>query len=427
MAKTQTQSTQTQSAERETAERRKPHSRPVSDLSLADGAPARPVMGRRSFLRQAVFGIGAAFVLADAAVAYRAYDQGVMAEGHGPAFDAWKVWRNRTGPEALVGAAILAANAHNSQPWLFDLFPDRVDLRADLTRSTGANDALNRELFVSLGCALENMLIAAPANGFRPELLPIASSQPDDLVASVALSSQPQFEPDLYQTIGNRHSNRSAYRSDPIPPSSIEAMRSLADESVAPARLVWLVDDRARTRFGQLLVEATVAHIADDDQSKASFAWWRGDWNAIQRHKDGLNIDGVGLPPLVRTLGKILPTTSRESADQTFLDRTRIQVRTAAAFGIVVVDDPTSRSQQLAGGRLLQRLHLWAAAHDLGFQHMNQVTERIDRDQQLGRVSPFSSPLEELAEPTALAAFRVGTPTVRSAPSPRRAPSEVTR
>ena len=129
----------------------------------------------------------------------------------------------------------------------------------------------------------------------------------------------------------------------------------------------------------------------------------------------------------MRTLGKILPATSRGSADRTFLERTRIQVRSAAAFGVVVVDDPTSRRDQLAGGRLLQRLHLWATANDLGFQHMNQITERIDRDIALGRVSPFSSPLDELVGHGALAAFRVGTPTVSSRRSPRRPAKEVTR
>ena len=59
---------------------------------------------------------------------------------------------------------------------------------------------------------------------------------------------------------------------------------------------------------------------------------------------------------------------------------------------------------------------------------MNQVTERIDRDHQLGRTSPFEAPLQALAgSPTVLSAFRVGTPTVASLPSPRRSIQEVLR
>jgi hypothetical protein len=179
-------------------------------------------------------------------------------------------------------------------------------------------------------------------------------------------------------------------------------------------------------RFSDLLVEATAAHNDDEEQSKDSYAWWRGSWDEVQEHQDGLNLNGVGLPPLVRTLGKLLPNPSREDSDVTFLERTRLQADSAAAFGVIAVEDPYSLPQQLVGGRLLQRLHLSAAAHDLGFQHMNQITERIDRDLQLGRPSPFTEPLARLVgETPALVAFRIGTPTVAALPSPRRQLSEV--
>ena len=383
-------------------------------------------VSRRSFLRRAGVGAATAFVMADAAVAYRAYDQGVLAEERGPAFDAWDIWRNGSDSMSMVGAAVLAASAHNTQPWRFMVAEDRIDLHADLARSTGANDALNRELDVSLGCALENLHLAALARGRRPEIA-LVPNGPVDLVASVLLGAGSVVDSGLYRAIGSRHSNRSEYRQDPIPTSTLAAMDDLVDESVAPARLVWLTAAGERQRFGDLLVGATRAHVADEEQSKASFAWWRSDWDTIQRHKDGLTIDGVGLRPLVRTLGKLLPATSRESADRTFIDRTVIQTRSAAAFGVVVVDNPSAQPERLAGGRLVQRLHLWSAANGLGFQHMNQITERIDRDRQLGRDAPFEAPLADLVGDGALVAFRVGTPTVAAMRSPRRPALEVLR
>jgi hypothetical protein len=50
-------------------------------MSTVDTTHLSPTLGRPSFRRRAAVGIGTAFVLADAAVAYRAYDQGEMAEG----------------------------------------------------------------------------------------------------------------------------------------------------------------------------------------------------------------------------------------------------------------------------------------------------------------------------------------------------------
>lgn len=381
-------------------------------------------VSRRSFMQRAGLGVATVFVVADGLAAYRAYDQGVLAEGRGRAFDAWQTWRTRSGPEALVGAAILAASAHNTQPWVFAISNDQIDLFADMTRSTGANDPLNRELFISLGCALENLVIAAPAHGYHPTVR-LGTSNGSGPVATVMLEPASKTTPALYDAIGRRRSNRSEYRATALPAGTMEAMAALIDASVAPAKLAWLVNDQQRQQFGALLLDAAREHVADGEQSMASFAWWRSDWDAIQRHKDGLTIDGVGLSPMVRTLGKILPATSRASADKTFIDRTKLQADSAAAFGIVTVDDPYSLTSQIAGGRLLQRLHLWTTANGLGFQHMNPITERIDRLRQQGQVSPFEQSLAGLVGSGTLGAFRIGTPKVAAIRSPRRPVKEV--
>ena len=394
----------------------------------AEPAPApRQGLSRRSFLRRVGIGAATAFVIVDAGLAYRAYDQGVFSEGRGPAFVPLRAWPELGGPEAIVGAAILAANAHNSQPWAFGIRPDRIDVYADRARSTGANDPLFRELDASLGCALENMVVAAGANAYTPRVT-LDPHGGSDLVATVHLAPGSVVRDRLLEAIAVRRSNRSEYTAQPVAEASLVSMGSLADDAVAPAGLHWLTGDVDRRGFADLLVEATRAHNADEEQSQDSFAWWRSSWDDVQAHRDGLNIDGVGLPPMIRTLGKILPPSDRAAADATFLDRTRVQAASAAAFGLVLVDDPGNLRDRLMGGRLLQRTHLWAAANGLAFQHMNQVTERIDRDHELGRSSPFEAPLEALAgSRPVLAAFRVGTPTVPSLPSPRRSLTEVSR
>ena len=395
---------------------------PASPLPSPDQISAEP-LSRRGFLHRLGLGAATVFVVADGVVAYRAWDQGVLSEGDGPAFEALEDWQSFQGPEAAVAAAVLAASAHNAQPWAFAISGDRVDVFADRTRTTGANDALLREFHISLGCALENLVLAAEANGYVTAVALDPGTSPD-LVATVTLSAGTPMVSKLYEVIGRRRSNRSDFTDDPMPDTVMASMSLL---SVAGADLVWLNDPTARAGFADLLVQATRAHVDDEEQSMDSFEWWRNDRDQIQDHKDGLNIDGVGLSPMVRTLGKILPGVDREAADKTFLERTRSQADTAAAFGIVTVDDPYSLEQQLTGGRLLQRLHLWAAANDLGFQHMNQITERIDRDRQLGNTATFEQPLADLAGAGTLAAFRVGTPTVDSMASPRRPVAEVLR
>ncbi|MFN0092133.1 MAG: hypothetical protein ACKVWR_17985 [Acidimicrobiales bacterium] len=191
----------------------------------------------------------------------------MLAEERGPAFDAWDTWRNGPDSMSMVSAAVLAASAHNTQPWRFTVGEDRIDLYADLTRSTGANDVLNRELDVSLGCALENLHLAALARGRQPEVVLVPGGSVD-LVASVLLGAGSVVDGLLYRAIGSRHSNRSEYRSDPVPTSTLAAMDDLVDESVAPARLVWLTASGDRQRFGDLLVEARPAPTSPTTSSR---------------------------------------------------------------------------------------------------------------------------------------------------------------
>jgi hypothetical protein len=68
------------------------------------------------------------------------------------------------------GAATLAASSHNTQPWNFRLEAKRISILPDLSRRCPMVDPDNHHLFVSLGCAAENLLLAAQAAGLHGEL-----------------------------------------------------------------------------------------------------------------------------------------------------------------------------------------------------------------------------------------------------------------
>ena len=100
--------------------------------------PPHKQLSRRNVL--ALAGAGTLVLVAGGAV-WRAADQGVFSTGEGPAYEPWQTWRSApAGPLNLVRAAILAANAHNTQPWLFHVTETRLDLFADISRRIGLTD-----------------------------------------------------------------------------------------------------------------------------------------------------------------------------------------------------------------------------------------------------------------------------------------------
>ena len=143
-------------------------------------------VSRRKVL--ALAGTGTLVLVAGGGV-WRAADQGVFSTGQGPAYQPWDEWRTPTrGPLNLVRAAILAANPHNSQPWLFHVTQTQIDLFSDRRRNLGTVDPFFIEMHIGLGCALENLLLAAGANGYTTHVTLSPDASDETLVARIGLT-----------------------------------------------------------------------------------------------------------------------------------------------------------------------------------------------------------------------------------------------
>jgi nitroreductase len=379
---------------------------------------------RRQFLKAAGIG-GAAIGLGGLGLAsWRVSAQGVFAAGSGPAYAAWSDWDQGDGPMTLVRAAILSANPHNSQPWRFRISSSAIDVLADSDRNIGNMDPVRREQHIGLGCCLENLMIAAQAKSYDPRLTVLPDATDPLLIAHVELNRGTRSNVELYEAIPRRHTHRAPFDTTRTLSQGILSGLDHEVADIQDATVVWITGDTAKRQLGQLIVEAAQAISADQDQSVDSFRWWRDSWSDIETYQDGMTIDAAGLSPLITALGKILPPQSRQQNDQAWIQQTRDNyVKTAAAFGIVVVRDASDNAQRIAGGRLYQRLHLAAVNRGLAMQPLNQITERIDRERLLGLNPEFTQAGAELMpEPgwQPLMSFRAGYPTVNPTPSPRR-------
>ena len=402
------------------------------ELVAAPSGEGQPRGGvtRRGLLKGLGLGAMTVVVAGIGVGTFRVYANGVLDSGDGEPYEPWQRWREDPGTLGMVGAAILAANPHNSQSWLFATTPTSVDVFADVARRTGALDPFGREQMIGLGCAVENLVLAAEARGYRADVALMPEPADATHAARVTLVSAATTVSTSYDAIGLRHSNRGPYTTQSVSPESLATLSAQAD-GLAGVSVRWLTSATEMATMSTLLVDAAGAVVGDEQQSRDAFAWFRNDRAEIEANRDGLTLDGQGLAPLMLSLAKLAPASSRNAGDVFWLDQTlTVHTRTAAAYGVITTADASASELRLLGGRLLQRIHLAATHERIALQHMNQVTERIDRELALDSSATFAPRLQALlgsSEGDVLSTFRVGYPMRDALLSPRRPVSAVTR
>ncbi|WP_437957715.1 hypothetical protein WME76_41470 [Sorangium sp. So ce119] len=382
---------------------------------------------------------GVATLAVAGGMGWYAAGRGVFDDRRGAPFAPWTAFRGERGggPIELVRAAVLAASPHNTQPWLFELHEDRIDVFSDPSRSLGDMDPFGREMHIGLGCAIENLALAAGSMGWttRVELgagrLPLFDTRaaPPTRVATVRLEPGGAESP-LARAIAERHTNRGPYGAQRVPAAALQELSSL-NEDRASIEIVWLERPEQREIFAAHTLRATEIIARDASMIEDSDAWFRLTPEAVRAHRDGLTFDVMGLGPLLTTAVKLMPRPSPERMHDDWLRVTRdVHLAGDPITGVIAARDRHDLGATLRAGRLWQRMQLWATARGIAMQPLSQVPEVIDRERQLGRAPAmersFAGALR-LGDWQPTMAFRLGHAVRAGVPGLRRAAEDVIR
>ncbi len=257
----------------------------------------------------------------------------------------------------LLEWARLAPSSHNTQPWRFRAEPGYVDVFVELGRWLPVADDDRRELYLSLGCAIENFLVAAEHRGLAHEVTFFPRPEDERLVARIRLGTEgrpsPFRDPGLFEAIGRRRTHRGEYAAGPI-----------ADDVLAKLRAC-IVDDgiTLRTTTDRTVLGA-VADLVDrgdrleyaDPAFRRELAAWVG--------------RGVfGTRRVFRPIARFAIARVDTGAAMAKEDRRRIENSGALATVISITDDARSR---LRAGQALERVWLRATQLGLAVQPMSQ-------------------------------------------------------
>ncbi len=349
------------------------------------------------------FAIGGVALMATGPAALRAsagpdsYDAAVQKIfRHAPRFDM----SSKDALIELVRYGTMAANSHNTQPWHFKLSDKSVRVSADLTRRCPAVDPTDHHVFASLGCAVENMVVAADAFGLRGN---VSYSDADNSLNMSVDTTAPRQSP-AFNAIPERQCTRAAFNGKQVPAVTLKQIEDFARSDNVDVML--LTADAQKAQLTEYVVAGNTAQMDDPAFVDELRAWIRFNEAEALAHRDGLSYRSTGSPASPRWLGKVLFNLMFRKGSEN--DKYREQIASSAGIAIFVCSEQT-KAAWVEAGRSYQRFALLSTA--LGIRHafINQPVEVPSIRRQLSSYLGINDKMPDL-----IVRFGYGKPTPRT-------------
>jgi hypothetical protein len=264
----------------------------------------------------------------------------------------------------LVRCATLAANAHNTQAWTFELSPDAISIRPNFSRRTPVVDPDEHHIWTSLGCAAENLIISGAALGRHGDLVFERGA------VRVLLDRASPVRSPLANAIFRRQCSRTEYDGKPVPAAALAQM--LGSAGGAGVQILIFTERAAVEHVIEYVTEGNSAQLRNPAFVKELKSWVRfNDADALATG-DGLLSRTTGNPSLPRWLGNAL--FSLILSGKTENEKYAKLLRSSGGVA-VFVGERAEPSSWFAVGRAYERFALTATSLGVRTAFVNQPVE----------------------------------------------------
>jgi hypothetical protein len=288
---------------------------------------------------------------------------------------ARRIWRPaelRSGEASLIRHeliryATLASSSHNTQCWRFRDEGHAIAILPDFSRRCPAVDPDDHHLFVSLGCAAENLIQAALASGLKGE--PHVDAAAAGGLRIILDPTRAVVSP-LFKAIPARQSTRAEFDGKPLSTNELKLLEQAGTGN--GVRVLLLTEKPAMEKILAYVIEGNTAQMNDPAFVEELKAWIRFGRNEALRTGDGLFAGLSGNPSVPRWLGSRLFnmffTRGREN------DKYARHVRSSAGIA-VFVSDVDDKAHWIEAGRCYERFALQSTALGIRNAFVNQPVE----------------------------------------------------
>jgi hypothetical protein len=280
----------------------------------------------------------------------------------------------------ILRYGVLAPSGPNTQPWKLSLQGDEISLFADLTRSLPRVDPTDRTLFISHGCLLANILIAAEHFGFGYELKCLPDGLSGDRTAAVKFSKKvaiPQF-PNLFAEITKRHTNRKRFEDRPIEEDKLQEMKNCIKEQ--GFKLDIMTGEGGKSQMADLLARAHKIQLGNKAFRRELAHWIRPNTSDA---KDGLPGYSFGYSDFESYFGSFI----FGAFDMSF-SRARIEtsyMKASPAVGVLSTEKE-DKLTWIKAGVLFETLFLTATRLDVRFDLFSQPIAIPELRQEMAQI-----------------------------------------
>ena len=272
--------------------------------------------------------------------------------------------------EFLVAQAVKAPSGHNTQPWKFRQNESAVEIYPDFDRRLPVVDPDDRELFVSLGCAVENLCLAAQTKGYKSVV-----SVGDKGVITVSLAEEAGVKPSpLFSQIDARQTNRSVYNGEEIALDVLKKLQSIRSEKSISVHY-YARQTKQFNDIEQYVLQGNT-HQMQNEAFKAELkSWMRFNKKHQDQTLDGLSYAVFGAPNVPRWMAEPIMSMAINAKAQNKADREKIA---SASHLVLFTTRENSRREWVSLGRTLQRFLLTATELGVAHAYLNQPNEEVE-------------------------------------------------
>jgi len=286
----------------------------------------------------------------------------------------------------ILRYGVVAPSGPNTQPWKLALRDGEVSIFTDLSRSLPSVDPTNRTLFISHGCLLANILIAAEHFGFGYDLKCLPDGLSGDRTAAVKFSRKAAFPrfPDLFTEITRRHTNRKRYEDRPIEEDKIQEMKNCIKGE--DFKLDIMTSEQGKSQMADLLARAHKIQLGNKAFRKDLASWIRPNTSDA---KDGLPGYSFGYSDFESFFGSFIFGTFDMSSSRARIETS--YMKGSPAVGVLSTDIE-DKLTWIKAGILFETLFLTATRLDVRFDLFSQPVAIPELRQEMAQILKVKYP-----------------------------------